>query len=321
MEPIVLTDSASGSTARIAAHLGFNCYEFQTTVDGCVVDIIDAEANFAAGSQPLSGHGIPILFPFPNRIRGGKYTWDGREYDLSESNAPGDVDGNAIHGFCLDRPWRVTSIGKGYVVGEFQLSRDAPERRKLWPADCLIEIRYVLFGSLLRADVRIANPGDSLLPWGFGTHPYFHLPLAPGSDPKHCLIQVPAQEQWELIDCLPTGTREPVARDKDLREGAYFDQVTLDDVQTGLKTDSQVLELLIIDEQAGVQVSQRCDEIFREVVVYSPPGRCAVCLEPYTCVTDAINLAPRGIDAGWRVLEPGAEFRTWIEIEAGLVLA
>jgi aldose 1-epimerase len=46
-----------------------------------------------------------------------------------------------------------------------------------------------------------------------------------------------------------------------------------------------------------------------------------MCLEPYTCVTDAINLAPRGIETGWRVLEPGSEFRTWIEIKAGQVIA
>ena len=63
------------------------------------------------------------------------------------------------------------------------------------------------------------------------------------------------------------------------------------------------------------------DKVFREVVVYTPPNRDAVCLEPYTCVTDAINLQSRGIDAGWRVLEPGAEFRTWIDITARPVIA
>ena len=36
-----------------------------------------------------------------------------------------------------------------------------------------------------------------------------------------------------------------------------------------------------------------------------PPHRKAVCLEPYTCVTDAANLQARGIDAGWRELPAG----------------
>jgi aldose 1-epimerase len=44
---------------------------------------------------------------------------------------------------------------------------------------------------------------------------------------------------------------------------------------------------------------------FRELVAFTPPHRHAVCLEPYTCATDAINLQAQGIDAGLRVLQPG----------------
>ena len=61
--------------------------------------------------------------------------------------------------------------------------------------------------------------------------------------------------------------------------------------------------------------------MFRELVAFTPPTRASVCLEPYTCITDAVDLQPQGIDAGWRVLAPGDEIRTWIEIEAGPVIA
>ena len=43
----------------------------------------------------------------------------------------------------------------------------------------------------------------------------------------------------------------------------------------------------------------------RELVVFTPKHRQAVCLEPYTCTTDAINLQQHGVDAGWLVLPPG----------------
>ena len=33
------------------------------------------------------------------------------------------------------------------------------------------------------------------------------------------------------------------------------------------------------------------------------------------------SLAERGLDGGWRSLAPGAEFRTWFEIGAGLIYA
>src|SRR5690606_35650830 len=112
-----------------------------------------------------------------------------------------------IHGFCLDRPWRVVAQDDDYVVGQFQLSIDAPHRRPLWPADFFIEIRYSLRHTTLRADIRIANPSDVPLPWGFGTHPYFRLPLGADSAPQHCLIEAPASELWVLDGGVPTGER------------------------------------------------------------------------------------------------------------------
>jgi len=320
METVLLKDAASGSIARVAVHLGLNCYQFRADLGGQTVDVIDAPADFSDGGQRPSAYGIPILFPFPNRIRGGRFCWDGRQYELSPDVFGYDNTGHAIHGFCLDRPWRVKAQEDHFVVGEFQLSVDAPERLKCWPADCLIEIRYELRGPNLRADVRIANPSDVPLPWGFGTHPYFRLPLAAQGDPDRCLVEVPADQRWELIDCLPTGNRSAVTEENDLREGGYCGELTLDDVYTAVTPGPDSLDCLIIDEQSGLQVLQRCDPVFREIVAYSPPGRSAVCLEPYTCVTDAVNLQQQGIDAGWRVLEPGAEFRTWIEIRAGRVI-
>ncbi len=321
MDVIELIDSKSGSAARIAPSLGFNCFAFQARVGGQAVNVLDASPNFAEGNERPSGHGIPLLFPFPNRIRQGRFAWNGRQYEIPAANASYDHAGNAIHGFCLDRPWRVTERGPHFAVGEFQLGRDAPDRRAYWPADFLIEVRYTVRGAALRADVRIANPSTVELPWGFGTHPYFKLPLAAGSRPSSCLVLAPASQEWELVDCLPTGRILPVSEEKDLRDGAYFDVMKLDDVLTGLTPGQGPLECAVMDEQAGLQVTQRFEPIFREVVVYTPPSRNAVCIEPYTCATDAINLQPRGIDAGWRVLAPGAEIRTAIEIAVGEVIA
>jgi aldose 1-epimerase len=320
MEPLEIKDASTGSTAKVAAHLGFNCYEFRAMVGGQVVDVLDSAPDFAQGDHKPSGHGIPLLFPYPNRIRGGRFSWGGCEYSLSTDAVPYNA-GNAIHGLCIDRPWRVAARGGHYVVGQFQLSADAPDRRACWPADFLIEVRYEVGPAALRADIRIVNPDDRPLPWGFGTHPYFRLPLSRESDPKHCLIEVPAAEEWELVDCLPTGKRRRVGKGKDLRDGEYFPGLKLDDVLTGLTVEGDAVESLIMDEKSGLQVTQRADAVFRELVIYTPADRNAICLEPYTCATDAINLSARGINAGWRVLQPGAEFATWIEIRAGRVIA
>ncbi len=321
MTPIItLTDPTTGSTARIAPELGFNCFEFVARIHDWSVSVLDSDEQFPLGGLRPSGHGIPLLFPFPNRIRDGRFEWAGREYLIPAESGRHDKDGNAIHGFCLDRKWRVVEQCARHVVGQFQLSVDAPDRRELWPADFLIEVRYELRGSTLRADIRIQNPDSMPLPWGFGTHPYFRLPLDSHSESSKCLIQVPADSEWILKDCLPSGEHRPVSRSKDLREGEYFDVLKLDDVLTDLVSESGVIETVILDEAAGLQVIQRCDACFREMVVFTPPGRSCVCIEPYTCVTDAIHLQARGIDAGWRVLPPGEQFRLWFEISAGTLL-
>lgn len=317
MPPITITDSATGARAAIAPELGFNCFSFQATVLGEAVEVLSADEGFLEGTSRPTRSGIPILFPFPNRIRQGRFRWDGKDYEIPGS----DTWGNAIHGFCADRPWRVIDQGPAHVLGQFQLSVDAPDRRAKWPADFRIEVEYRLLAQRLRASIRIQNRGTGSLPWGFGTHPYFRAPLGARGRWEQCTVEVPAAARWDLVDCLPTGTRTPVPPEYDLRSGAGLKELKLDDVYTEITCSGPQFDCTLMDECAGIQVTQTCPPIFREIVAFTPPNRSCICLEPYTCVTDAINLQGQGIDAGLRVLAPGAEFRTWIDLTVGPVLA
>lgn len=291
---------------------GFNLFSLRIPVAGQVVDVIDAAAGFAETGENPTHSGIPLLFPYPNRIRAGRYSWDGREYTLADVHR--DALGNAIHGLVFDRPWQVVSQADDCVVGRFQLSVDAPERRALWPADFIFEVQYALRAGGLRCDLRIENPDREALPWGFGTHSYFRVPLAAMSERGQCLVQAPAASQWELADFLPTGNKLPVAGRLDLREGQELADLRVDNVYTDVTPRGGVVQSIVMDPAAGLQMMQSTDSIFSELVAYTPPHGRSVCLEPYTCVTDAVNLAARGVECGWRVLPPGAEFRTWFEI-------
>jgi aldose 1-epimerase len=50
-------------------------------------------------------------------------------------------------------------------------------------------------------------------------------------------------------------------------------------------------------------------------VVYTPGHRQAVCMEPYTCVPDAIRLQSTGLKTGLQILKPSEEFRTTITMK------
>ena len=316
---IKISDPETGSFAHILPELGFNCYQFQAMVDGQSIDVIDAPPEFQYGDQRPSSGGIPILFPFPNRIANARYKWEGVSYELPADKTYHDKMGNAIHGFCLDLPWRVIHQEENYAIAQFQLSIDGKNRLKYWPGDIFIEVRYEVRGATLRADIRIGNPGKTSVPWGLGTHPYFKVPLSDQSSLKNCLIEAPAAEEWVLEDCLPTGVKKSIPESHDLREGAWLDQLKPDHVLSGLPEGTEQYECLIMDEQAGLVVSQDYDSLFSELVVFTPPHRNCVCLEPYTCVTNAINLTRQDAETGLRVLPPGSEIKTWIEIRAGKV--
>jgi len=310
MSTLIIRDETIGSQVAIAPERGFNCYQFVARVDGQTVDVLAAQPGFETGSGSPSHHGIPILFPFPNRIRDGRFMWEGREYQLPLSKG----HPNTLHGFCLDRPWRVVDQQDDSVTGRFQLSIDAPELADSWPGDFVIDVRYTVRGTSLVMDVTITNPDEVPLPWGFGTHAYFKLPLGEGSRVEDCRIQAPAYREWVLEDCLPRGDVRDVTEATDLRSGVPLADRKLDNVLTDLRTDGEMIETSVLDPHAGLRMVQSFPRDFRELVVFTPPWADAVCMEPYTCVTDAINLQQLGIDAGWRTLAPGERFDTQIII-------
>ena len=84
MNTVLLNDPLTGSTAKIAVDLGFNCFEFLASVGEDTISVIDSADGFADGGKPPSHSGIPLLFPFPNRIREGRYSWNGVDYHLPE---------------------------------------------------------------------------------------------------------------------------------------------------------------------------------------------------------------------------------------------
>ena len=119
---------------------------------------------------------------------------------------------------------------------------------------------------------------------------------------------LPAAKFWVLEDFLPTGEIRLVDDRLDFRKGRSMAGLKLDDVLTDLEftTDRGICRL--INEAKNTEFLLGLDRGFRELVVYTPPGRGdVISLEPYTQTTDAINLQARGVAAGLRILGHGAQ--------------
>jgi aldose 1-epimerase len=308
----LLTSPDAAVQAEVWPCLGCNCLRWRVRGPNGPLDLLYVAPDWENNPVPTRS-GIPVLFPFPNRIRDGHFTWDGRSY-LHALNDPAKK--NSIHGFACRKPWRVkhTNAAEDLATftAEFQASVDAPDTLELWPGDYQITLRFLLGPDSLSLSATITNPGDKPVPLGLGYHPYFKLPFSNEISARDCKTTVAAASRWELKDNLPTGRKVPVDPSRDLRSQRRFEGLMLDDVYTDLDTagDSLPLYKRASVSQRGIgAVEVWTSRAFGDLVAFTPPHRNAICLEPYTCVTDAINLQQQGVDTGLIVLNPG-ESRT-----------
>lgn len=310
LDPTVWVLHGPGGRAEVWPALGFNCYRWQVVRQGSAFELLYAAPNLFEEHAPTRS-GFPILFPFPNRIRDGRFTWDGKKYELPRNDPSGK---NAIHGFACRRPWRVVDHGadgdSAWVTGEFHALQDSPDSLALWPSDHRIRVTYRLSGNGLRIESIVDNPDRVPLPFGLGYHPYFRIPFREGADSNAYRVSVPASGYWNLEECLPHGPVRVVDQRRDLRTPVPFPRLQVDDVLTNLTPLGQECGRI---EEPLLGMRLLCSPDFREMVVFTPGHRQAVCLEPYTCVTDAINLQARGIDTGWRVLQPGERWQGFVQ--------
>jgi aldose 1-epimerase len=312
---IHVLEDGEGNRAEIWPGLGFNCFRWQVSDRGEVFEVLYTDpATFFSGEKPTRS-GIPVLFPFPNRIRDGRFHFLGRDYQLPLNDPSGK---NAIHGFACRSPWRVLKSGttddSAWVTAAFQRSVDAKDAVAHWPAEYSLELTITLEKRCLRLSATVSNHDNVLMPLGLGYHPYFAMPFSPARSAEDCTIQVPARSFWMLDDSLPTGEVRPVEGRLDLNEPRSFANLQVDDILTNLPDAPPRAELVRRARVDGGRAMEMwCSPSFREMVVFTPPHRQAFSVEPYTCTTDAANLQARGVDAGWQELPPRGEWRGVVE--------
>jgi aldose 1-epimerase len=296
-----LHDDATGASAAVLPSYGFNLFSLKLPVAGQVREILQAAPDFAESPKSPGRNGTPVLFPFPNRINAGRYSFQGKEYQLPLVSKP-----HAIHGFAISAPWDVVEHKAdddgAHLVGRYQISKNTPEMRPFWPTDAVLQIRYSLSGRRLSMTITVSNPTAEELPYGFGIHPYFRLPIEPGGDPDQTRVILPASQYWVLEGYIPTGEIRPVDDRLDFRKGQPRNHLKLDDVLTGLAYEGDRGTCRLVDQALNAEFRLGFDRNFRELVVFTPPADGVIAVEPYTQTTDAINLDARGIDAGLRRL-------------------
>ena len=335
-----LTDSESGAETHVFPQLGDNATTFRTVprgLDGPPIDVVLPPERLSELARVPFSAGVPILFAFPNRVRDGRYEFEGNTYEMHDlySKKWDHAAGQAIHGLVDDKPWSVEQAAANRA-GAFVTCSLRAESFSLvaaqFPFPCRLVVTHRLREGRLHLEAAVHNTGETDLPLGFGLHPWFPAAILPGAILPDVVDTIPAQRRagsevrmpaagyWELVDRMPTGRVLPAEADAtkyDLREFRPLDARHYDDVFTGVRRDDRGWsEAALRDPESGLELFVAAGPEFREWVLYAPPDRSVVAIEPYTCTTDAANLAARGIDSGLIALPPG---ETWgSEVEFGL---
>jgi aldose 1-epimerase len=271
-------------------------------------------ADFKAKPQ-MSG--VPFLAPWANRLDEQAFYANGTRYpfDKTLGNVRGEIP---IHGFVTttDR-WRVVEAratsSAAWVTSRLEFFRE-PAWMKQWPFAHAIEMTYRLQDGVLEVALSVSNMSAEPMPIAIGFHPYFQLT---DSARDEWTISVGARTHWKLApNKVPTAETEPIERVFPNPRAALLREYDLDDVFSDLERDDKGRATLSVSGKSQ-RITVQFGRNYRSAVVWAPRGRPFICFEPMAGITDAINLAQRGLYRELQSVAPGATWREsfWISAQ------
>jgi aldose 1-epimerase len=262
------------------------------------VEVIDGYRR----NEACDGARGQLLLPWPNRIAGATYPWNGHTMQIPV-NEP--RTGSAIHGLSRSMRWhRVDG-----ALDSLTLSLDLTPQDG-YPFALGLTAEYILETRGLRVRVTAVNRGDQPCPYGAGAHPYVCVMGSAVID--DALLHLPADATLEADNRgIPTGILLPVEGTAfDFRAPRRIGNLVLDTAFTQLHPDADGvtrISLTSADRHHGVGVWM--DGTHRYTMIYSGDTladtarrRASLAIEPMTCAPDAFNSG-----AGLITLQPGQE--------------
>ncbi len=144
-----------------------------------------------------------IVGRYANRLAGGTFTLDGKQYQVPLNDGP-----NALHGGTTSFAQRVWT-GKEIPNG-VEMSLISPDGEMGFPGTLTVHARYVLHGNALRLDITATSDADTVV--NLTNHSYFNLSGEGNGTILHDRLTLPA-DRFVPVDktLIPTGELKPVA--------------------------------------------------------------------------------------------------------------
>jgi aldose 1-epimerase len=293
-----LTLSAGQLEAEFAPSLGMAAVSLRHRGD----ELLDRRAGLAAYARTGAVMGVPLLYPWANRLAAHDYMLDGRDVRLPQGPplVHCEEHGLPIHGLLHASPhWRVTAREERRIAARLDFAAH-PALLAAFPFPHELGIVASLTSERLRITTTVRPTGDAAVPIAFGFHPYLRLPGVPRAAWQ---VTLPPRRHLILDERgIPSGTgaRGPATRfelaDRGFDDG--YDDLAARSAFSVAGGDRTVA----VELESGYPAAQ----------VFSPPGADFICFEPMTAPTNALRSG-----VGLRLVEAGDAFTAAFSIAVG----
>lgn len=253
----------------------------------------------AGAKSPLDSAVFPLV-PYANRIRGGRFDWDGSDVKLPHNFPP---ETSSIHGMGWQSAWRMVEQRADFCVLVHDhpclgpLPRQSPIRQWPWSYRATQTVHLEAGGAAITLEV--TNLSDTPMPAGLGLHPYFRRRPETRLTFQSDTIALVGEDQ------IPTGETDKAGLFGDFAAGAGLTDQLID--HSYARWDGRAR---IEDDLGSIELHASGAGCLH---VYAPPDLDILCLEPVTHLPDALNQRP----ADMIELAPGGSASITLRITAG----
>lgn len=275
----------NGAELDVLTGRGAGLIGWRLATDQGVVNLLDGYSSEADLQERYSSSHCGVrLTPFPNRLKDGRWIWQGQELQLPK-NFPWE-NGHAIHGLLFDMPWTPKESLVQSDRVELLLECQYDGGLVGFPFSFVAQSRYILTSQGFEVQSSMTNTSASTMPFGEGWHPYFR----PQCAMDEATLQMQPATLEVLIDdrSIPTGVLRP--------DDTYANPVRLGDRQINtcwmFAGPGERAEVTLANPSTGLTFrywQDRVESRYQYIQLYIPPHRESLAIEPMTCPPDVLN--------------------------------
>jgi galactose mutarotase-like enzyme len=290
---VELQDEATALQATFVPGAGMLCSSLRHRG----AELLAQNAGVEAYARDGKTMGIPLLYPWANRLAGFQYSVAGRTVHVPRDRTRVAVDQNGlpIHGVIGGRlAWELTTdpgSDSHLLAARLRWSDGRPELFEAFPFRHDLDFRARLERGRLEIGVTVSANGTDAVPVAFGFHPYL---APPGATRETWLIELPAMRHLELdASQIPTGAGRAQPGRRFELAGLEFDD-GFDEVASPARfrvaAAGRRIELELVDGYPCAQV-------------FAPRTGQFICFEPMAAPTNALASGE-----GLKLLDPGERY-------------